>query len=105
MASSDTESEDEAFTRKRTNVKELTFPAWNGIKKMREWFTETASMVVAASNRRDVRTSPWFRRVLTASSAEELEVYHKRWSSLENAIASATMQVARGAPGSGKTAS
>ena len=97
VAWSSTEFDDEAFVRRRTNVKEITFPTWNGIQKMREWLTEATSMVVAASNRRDSRTRSWFNKVLIALSVEELEVYQKRWSPLEDAIASANLQVARGA--------
>ena len=94
---SDTESDDERFTRLRTRVGELVIPELPSALGLRQWLATIEANCCAASNRSRARTLRYFRRILDASDVEELESLSKRWEPFDAALTVAVKKITSGA--------
>ena len=94
---SDTESDDEAFQRKRNRVSPLDLGQVPTSGGLRQWLNVTMVSCCASSNRPKRRTLRYITGVTQAKTVTQLENISKRWDQFDTELCSAVLKVANGA--------
>ena len=91
------ESEDEAFRRRRKTVKPLVLDDPPPAGGLRSWLNELYIRGCASSNRSKHRTLKYLKQVEVAAEIADVAVVPKRWDDFDTELASAMMNIAKGA--------
>ena len=96
---STSESDDEAFQRRRTNAKPFTIENLPNAAGLRPWWGGFQAKCCSSSNRSKKRTLKFIQRAMEATSVEECQKFSKKWEPLDTEIYTAIYNVATGSIG------
>ena len=94
---SDSEGEEEKFTRRRTNVKEMKIDPLPTATTLRKWSSDLLTEACRCSNRPKLRTTVFMREAFMADSIDGFETIPPKWDQFDTELCAALMKIATGA--------